>query len=365
MQRNMDIWGNWYFFFIIFPATLLLIPFNEQVSTYIDQYIVFLLPAIIFVLLAKQSFKEVFKLRKINFKTFWLSIAALIVSYPTVYFVGAIAEIVWGTNTLLNEAIEMSPTLILSLIIFAITPAICEEAAFRGVLLNIRSKYSIHELAILNGILFGLFHVVFSQVIYTITLGIVFAYFTIITRSIWPAVIMHFVNNGFQVVLSKIYEAQETTSATTTSTEVVYTVPELAGWFVAMVIGLFFLVLIIKKLIKVNNYSEAKRLSEAEEVENTKTNGKLAAGLLGIFLGTIGAHKFYLGQTGWGIVYLLFSWTLIPSIVGIIEGIVYLTMNKENFDRKYVTQAKVLEMLPIVLAVIIILSQSLAISFLL
>ena len=65
------------------------------------------------------------------------------------------------------------------------------------------------------------------------------------------------------------------------------------------------------------------------------THSKVAAGLLGIFLGTLGIHKFYLGQGGAGILYILFCWTGVPSIVGFIEGIVYLTMSDQEFYYKY------------------------------
>ncbi len=41
--------------------------------------------------------------------------------------------------------------------------------------------------------------------------------------------------------------------------------------------------------------------------------------LLALFLGGLGIHKFYMGQTGAGVLYLIFSWTGIPSIVGFIE----------------------------------------------
>jgi TM2 domain-containing membrane protein YozV len=68
---------------------------------------------------------------------------------------------------------------------------------------------------------------------------------------------------------------------------------------------------------------------------NTNSKSKVTAGLLGILLGGIGAHKFYLGQTGMGILYLLFVWTFIPAIIGLIEGIIYLTMSDEEFQAKY------------------------------
>lgn len=62
---------------------------------------------------------------------------------------------------------------------------------------------------------------------------------------------------------------------------------------------------------------------------------KIAAGLLGIFLGGLGIHKFYMGKIGLGILYLLFCWTFIPGFVGFIEGIIYLCSNDHNFQVKH------------------------------
>ncbi|MFC3210033.1 MULTISPECIES: TM2 domain-containing protein [Caryophanaceae] len=62
---------------------------------------------------------------------------------------------------------------------------------------------------------------------------------------------------------------------------------------------------------------------------------KLAAALLAIFLGDFGAHKFYLGKPGTGLIYLLFFWTGIPAVIGVIEGIIYLLSSEEDFQRKY------------------------------
>lgn len=61
---------------------------------------------------------------------------------------------------------------------------------------------------------------------------------------------------------------------------------------------------------------------------------KVVAGVLGILLGGIGVHKFYLGRIGLGILYILFCWTFIPSFIGFIEGIIYLCSSDEAFSLK-------------------------------
>lgn len=41
--------------------------------------------------------------------------------------------------------------------------------------------------------------------------------------------------------------------------------------------------------------------------------------LLCLFLGGLGAHRFYLGQMGLGVLYILFCWTLIPPFLALVE----------------------------------------------
>lgn len=62
---------------------------------------------------------------------------------------------------------------------------------------------------------------------------------------------------------------------------------------------------------------------------------RVIAGMLAMLGGALGLHKFYLGKPGWGIVYILFIWTGIPVILGLIEGIIFLTMSDEEFERRY------------------------------
>jgi TM2 domain-containing membrane protein YozV len=62
---------------------------------------------------------------------------------------------------------------------------------------------------------------------------------------------------------------------------------------------------------------------------------KNAAGILALFLGWLGAHRFYLGQPGLGILYLILSLTTISIWLGLIDAIVFFSMAEEAFDDKY------------------------------
>lgn len=62
-----------------------------------------------------------------------------------------------------------------------------------------------------------------------------------------------------------------------------------------------------------------KQMMFAMQYNNSKKSSTTAV-LLALFLGGLGAHKFYMGQTGMGILYLVFCWTYIPSIIAFIEA---------------------------------------------
>lgn len=69
---------------------------------------------------------------------------------------------------------------------------------------------------------------------------------------------------------------------------------------------------------------------------------KLVAGLCGILVGGFGVHKFVLGYTTEGIIQIVI--TLLTcgagSIIGLIEGIIYLTKSDEEFVRTYIQSKK-------------------------
>lgn len=57
--------------------------------------------------------------------------------------------------------------------------------------------------------------------------------------------------------------------------------------------------------------------------------------VLALLLGGVGGHRFYLGQTGKGILSVLFFWTYIPLIIGIYDFLVFALMSKEYFQVTY------------------------------
>ncbi|TVS05470.1 MAG: TM2 domain-containing protein [Cyanobium sp. PLM2.Bin73] len=80
------------------------------------------------------------------------------------------------------------------------------------------------------------------------------------------------------------------------------------------------------------------------------SNKKLAAGLTGIFLGAFGVHKFILGYTKPAIIMLVVSLaggvvtcgvaSFVMGVIGLIEGIIYLTKTNEEFETTYLDAEK-------------------------
>ena len=70
-------------------------------------------------------------------------------------------------------------------------------------------------------------------------------------------------------------------------------------------------------------------------MEKYASKDKVIAVLLALIGGGLGLHKFYLRRPAWGIIYLLFSWTGLPAILGVIEGIYYILMSEDSFNKKY------------------------------
>lgn len=104
--------------------------------------------------------------------------------------------------------------------------------------------------------------------------------------------------------------------------------------------------LVLYQMAMIHCYECGEKISEsakscpkcgAEQKHNlvSSQKNKTTAGLFALFLGGIGIHKFYLGKTGLGFVYLIFFWTFIPALIAFVEAILFFTMKDEEFNKKY------------------------------
>ncbi len=100
-----------------------------------------------------------------------------------------------------------------------------------------------------------------------------------------------------------------------------------------------------KKNLKDEAKESAKEFSESAKQTFSGDNKKILAGVLAILLGALGIHKFILGYTKEGIIILVITIILgvltcgtagwLMSILGLIEGIIYLTKSDAEFYNTY------------------------------
>lgn len=62
---------------------------------------------------------------------------------------------------------------------------------------------------------------------------------------------------------------------------------------------------------------------------------RTTAGILAILLGSFGVHHFYLGNTTIGIIYVVLACLGVSPLLGLVDGIVYLTKPDDQFQRNY------------------------------
>ncbi len=88
----------------------------------------------------------------------------------------------------------------------AVVPAVCEEFLFRGYIFRAFEKsWGIMTAIIVSGVVFGFFHLQVPNLMPLAALGMLLAVMTWLSRSLWPAISAHFVNNGGAVLAATIY----------------------------------------------------------------------------------------------------------------------------------------------------------------
>jgi membrane protease YdiL (CAAX protease family) len=106
---------------------------------------------------------------------------------------------------------------LVTLFLMALTPAICEEALFRGpILRGLRTRLSPAGAAILTGLLFGIYHLDPWRLLPTAVLGVALSGIALASDSIIPAMVAHFVNNACLILLARLHADDTEVLATST-----------------------------------------------------------------------------------------------------------------------------------------------------
>lgn len=172
--------------------------------------LLFSISIFLFSFLQKSSLKETFKFygfRKISIKSIFLSILIGVIVYILNIFVATFFNAIlsmFGYNFSGSSTTGAQPIwlLFVNLLITAVLPAICEETAHRGMLLKGLSPLGRKWAIIISSILFGLMHMNIEQFFYATIIGLFLGYLSTICETIYPAMIIHFMNNAISVIMS-------------------------------------------------------------------------------------------------------------------------------------------------------------------
>jgi membrane protease YdiL (CAAX protease family) len=198
---------------VFFVGGITLEMYLGQAGLLAAEWLLLLLPALLFVRLGRFDARETLSLRMPPLEG-WMG---------SVLMVAGALPVAWGMGWLETRVLPVPPQAIQSLeklvtastpaslawllFLLAITPAICEEAVFRGVLLGGTRTLPTWRVVVLNGVVFGAFHLSFEtpvRFLPTAWLGIVLAWTVLRTRSVWTGVLMHFLNNGAIVLMASV-----------------------------------------------------------------------------------------------------------------------------------------------------------------
>ncbi|ACD51291.1 CAAX protease [Clostridium botulinum] len=237
---------------------------------FLNHMILFIIPAIIYVIIVKPNIKQTFKLNKLYLKDFFLIIVLSFVSQPLVSLFSLITSFFFE-NDIGNFVSEISSTpFLIMLLLMAVMPAITEEITLRGIVQSGYDDKSDLKTCIIIGLLFGIFHLNGQQFLYAAVLGGILAYLVRVTNSIFASMTLHFMINGTSVVMQKmlkflqdkfgIEEAAQDISIKALS--LAEKMSLLKSYIVAGVVSAFLIVLILKKLKKINDKRKQNLINE-------------------------------------------------------------------------------------------------------
>lgn len=148
-----------------------------------------------------------FGMKKISAKAIWMSIGIGAMVFFLNIFVASFFNVIlqfFGYNFSSSSQSGTYPfyMLLVNVIFTAILPGLCEEVAHRGLVLHGLSPLGWKRAVIISGLLFGLMHMNIEQFFYATIIGLFVGWLSVGCGSIFPAIIVHFLNNFLNVYIS-------------------------------------------------------------------------------------------------------------------------------------------------------------------
>lgn len=178
---------------------------NDYISSFLIQIMVmFAIPMLLYTLFVSKSFKQTFKdtgFKKISSRMIGITIILGIVLYFINNFVAqffsSLISLFGYENLTQTTTVTFTYELLFrEFLLSCILPGICEEFLHRGIMLFAGKKCgNTRYVLITSSILFGLIHLNINQFFYATILGFLMGYVAIVSDSIYPSIIIHFLNN--------------------------------------------------------------------------------------------------------------------------------------------------------------------------
>jgi hypothetical protein len=227
-------------FFIVFQEPVMFIP-----------------PVLVYMLITGYPIGEIVPHKKLSFKNVLAVIGLTLLFMPTMSLFSNITAF-FVDDTVNTEIFDMIQNLStpVSIVSFAIMPAIFEELIFRGVIMTGHKRNGMLKAVCISGLFFGMMHMDWFQLPYTFVGGMVFAIFVYCTNSIYSSMIAHFVLNGIQIIGSILYiklsTPEELSEAATSVMTLQDKMDALVSSATAVVFTLPFFIIFLKMFIKRN-----------------------------------------------------------------------------------------------------------------
>ncbi|MCX7841602.1 MAG: CPBP family intramembrane metalloprotease [Clostridia bacterium] len=209
----------------------------------VNQYILILIPVLLYVIINKLDFKEVFRLNRLKivpavliaFSSVFAYFAASFINTLVVYLLQFIGNIPSQPIPAPQNLYELA----IGILVVAVSPAICEEALHRGIMLSAYEKRGTKKAIVITSIIFGFFHFDITNLLGPIFLGMLIGYYVVRTNSIYAGMLAHFLNNAIAEVLQFFFRNE--VSAGRNITVKLSELGELAVWGAMGMLALYFL----------------------------------------------------------------------------------------------------------------------------